>query len=53
VAVISFIKGLPPIIAVEFARRNVPQAARPTFKEMETHCRGGSHSGGGAAAPTA
>jgi chemotaxis protein MotA len=41
VAVISFIKGLPPIMAVEFARRNIPHAARPTFKEMEKHCKGG------------
>jgi chemotaxis protein MotA len=41
VAVISFIKGLPPIMAVEFARRNIPSASRPSFKEMEKNCKGG------------
>jgi chemotaxis protein MotA len=42
VAVISFIKGIPPIMAVEFARRNIPSACRPTFKEMEKTCKGGA-----------
>jgi chemotaxis protein MotA len=46
VAVISFIKGLPPILAVEFARRNIPSGYRPTFNEMEKNCKGG----GGASA---
>lgn len=41
VAVISFIKGLPPIMAVEFARRNIPAASRPSFQEMEKNCKGG------------
>jgi chemotaxis protein MotA len=44
VAVISFIKGIPPIMAVEFARRNIPSACRPTFKEMEKTCKGGAPS---------
>jgi chemotaxis protein MotA len=48
VAVISFNKGLPPIMAVEFARRNIPSATRPSFKEMEKTCKGGA-----AAAPAA
>jgi len=39
VAVISFIKGLPPIMAVEFARRNIPSGSRPSFKEMEKNCK--------------
>jgi chemotaxis protein MotA len=39
VAVISFIKGLPPIMAVEFGRRNIPSASRPSFKEMEMNCK--------------
>ncbi len=40
-AVISFIKGNPPILAVEFARRVVPGHVRPSFKEMEKTCKGG------------
>lgn len=42
VAVISFIKGASPILAVEFARRAIPPDVRPSFKEMETTCRGGA-----------
>jgi len=42
VGVINFIKGSPPIIAVEFARRSIPSACRPTFNEMEKSCKGGS-----------
>jgi chemotaxis protein MotA len=42
VGVINFIKGSPPIIAVEFARRSIPSACRPTFSEMEKSCKGGS-----------
>jgi chemotaxis protein MotA len=39
VALISFIKGFPPILAVETARRNIPSACRPTFTEMEKFCK--------------
>src|SRR5207244_2477537 len=35
VAMISFVKGTPPIMAVEIARRSIPSAARPSFKDME------------------
>jgi len=38
----SFIKGAPPILAVEFARRSLPNEMRPSFKETETAVRGGS-----------
>ncbi len=41
VGVISFIKGSPPMISAEFARRTIPSACRPSFKEMETACKGG------------
>jgi chemotaxis protein MotA len=41
VALISFIKGFPPIMAVEVARRSIPSACRPTFQEMEKTCKGG------------
>ena len=40
--VIAFVKGTAPVLAVEFARRSVPGELRPTFKEMEAACRGGS-----------
>jgi chemotaxis protein MotA len=42
VGVISFIKGSPPIIATEFARRAIPGMVRPSFKEMESACKGGA-----------
>ena len=32
-------KGLPPAIAVEFARRVIPGEIRPSFDETEAHCR--------------
>jgi chemotaxis protein MotA len=40
-AVISFIKGAAPILAVETARRMIPPHERPSFKEMEKACKGG------------
>ena len=42
VVLLAFIKGSPPIMAVEMARRAVPSRVRPTFAELETTCRGGS-----------
>jgi chemotaxis protein MotA len=47
VAMISFLKGAAPIMAVEFARRAIPGHVRPSFVEVEKHCKGG----GGDAAP--
>ena len=32
-------KGLAPAIAVEFARRVVPEEVRPSFDETEESCR--------------
>jgi chemotaxis protein MotA len=37
--VIAMFKGLPPAIAVEFARRVLPHDVRPTFEETEKLCR--------------
>ena len=37
---IAFIRGAAPILAVEFARRSIPSVVRPSFKEMETACKG-------------
>lgn len=33
-------KGFPPAIAVEFARRTLPEGVRPTFEETEQVCKG-------------
>jgi chemotaxis protein MotA len=40
--VIAFVKGSAPVLAVEFARRSIPGDFRPSFKELEAACRGGS-----------
>jgi chemotaxis protein MotA len=50
VVMISFLKGAAPILAVEFARRAIPGHVRPSFKEVESLCRGG---GSSEAAPAA
>jgi len=36
---IAFVKGHPPIMALEFARRSIPHGTRPTFHEMEAACK--------------
>jgi chemotaxis protein MotA len=41
IAALAFVKGMSPILAVELARRSIPSEVRPSFKEMETACRGG------------
>lgn len=49
VALVAFAKGLPPILAVEFARRSIPADIRPSFQKMEAACKGGpaAEAGGG------
>ena len=37
---IAFAKGLSPLVAVEFARRTIPDEYRPVFLEMEKHVKG-------------
>ncbi|MDR1873340.1 MAG: flagellar motor stator protein MotA [Deltaproteobacteria bacterium] len=32
---VAFAKGLPPVMAIEFARRAVPSNCRPAYEEME------------------
>jgi chemotaxis protein MotA len=39
VMMISFLKGNAPIMAVEFARRAIPGHVRPSFLEVEKHCK--------------
>jgi chemotaxis protein MotA len=41
VAIIGFAKGVAPVIACEFARRAIPHAFRPSFKEFEAASKGG------------
>ena len=38
--IISFIKGAPPIMAIEFARRSIPSHIRPSFKQLEESTKG-------------
>ena len=40
VTLVAFLKGVPPILAVEFGRRVVPAPLRLTFQELESACRG-------------
>jgi chemotaxis protein MotA len=37
--VLALHKGFAPAIAVEFARRVIPEEVRPTFEETEELCR--------------
>jgi chemotaxis protein MotA len=39
VAIVAFMKGTPPVMAVEVARRVVPARVRPSFQELEKTCR--------------
>lgn len=39
VAIVAYIKGTPPIMAVETARRAVPTYVRPSFLEVEQACK--------------
>src|SRR6202166_936465 len=48
VVMISFLKGLPPTVAVEVGRRAIPGHVRPSFQETEKYIKGG-----GGAAPVA
>lgn len=36
---LSFVKGVAPIMAVEMGRRAIPQHVRPSFTELEAACR--------------
>jgi chemotaxis protein MotA len=42
IVLISFMKGVAPTVAVEFARRAIPGHVRPTFQEAEAHIKGRS-----------
>src|SRR5690348_11482809 len=49
VAMISFHKGIPPMVAVDMGRRAIPGHVRPSFQETEDYIKGKS----GSAAPAA
>jgi len=53
VAMISFLKGSAPIMAVEFARRAIPGHVRPSFIEAEKHCKGSGDAAPAGEAPPA
>jgi chemotaxis protein MotA len=40
IALVAFVGGSPPQMAVEFGRRAIPGKARPTFEELEDAVRG-------------
>jgi chemotaxis protein MotA len=42
VAIIAFIRGSSPMVAIEFARRVVPSVIRPSFQQTEKACKGGA-----------
>jgi chemotaxis protein MotA len=39
VVMLSFIKGMSPSLAIEAARRAIPETVRPSFAEVEGACR--------------
>lgn len=39
VVMLAFIKGMSPILAVEMARRAIPEQVRPSFQTVEKACR--------------
>jgi chemotaxis protein MotA len=51
VLMLAFIRGQPPVVAVEMGRRAIPAHVRPSFTEVEEACR--NQSSGGAAQPAA
>jgi chemotaxis protein MotA len=48
VCMMAFIKGVPPIMAVEIGRRAVPGHVRPTYQDLNKLCRNKAQAAGGA-----
>jgi chemotaxis protein MotA len=40
-AIVAFLKGSPPVLALEFGRRTIPHSVRPSFQELEKACKSG------------
>lgn len=53
VTMTAFMKGIPPILAVEIGRRAIPGHLRPSFQELEQSCRSGGAPAGQADAASA
>ena len=49
-AILSYVKGSPPAIALEAARRAIPHHVRPSFLEMDKACRKSAQAAGQEAA---
>ncbi len=39
VLMLAFIRGQPPVVAIEMGRRAIPSHVRPSFVEVEEACR--------------
>jgi chemotaxis protein MotA len=39
IAIVSFARGASPILAIEYARRSIPEEMRPSFSQMEISIR--------------
>jgi chemotaxis protein MotA len=39
VVMLSYIKGMSPLLAIEMGRRAIPDHVRPSFQEVEKSCR--------------
>ena len=39
VLMLAFIRGQPPVVAIEVGRRAIPSHVRPSFSEVEEACR--------------
>ena len=39
VLIISFIKGITPVMVIELGRRSIPNHVRPAFQEAESYCK--------------
>jgi chemotaxis protein MotA len=50
VLMLSFLKGAAPMIAVEMGRRAIPAHVRPSFDQMEAHCKNNGVTAAGSAA---
>jgi chemotaxis protein MotA len=53
VLMLAFIRGQPPVVAIEMGRRAIPSHVRPTFAEVEEACRNQGTVAPAAAAPAA
>lgn len=53
VVMLSYVKGMSPPLAIEMARRAVPEHVRPSFRELEEACRRKDEPVEPAAAPAA